>query len=211
MASAAGLRIGITAKGFEAAQRQLESLGKSIDPVLRGSLDSTAVDVRKRRYTPEIAKMFKGRSWVNKRIVVKRVNLRKGRFDARLIPSSAGVYVTEYRRWGYQAIDATRARILVGSFRGHKVAAGFVNPSSFARQPLSSRSSVTRNVKRRGGAFTYSYDKESLGPAIGPSVAFFFKRLSGVATIKYANRKLQVEFQRRLRRELLRGAVGGRG
>lgn len=205
MAGSGGLRIGVRAEGFEAAKRQLASQGKSVDPALRGALDTTATETRKRRYTPQIAPMFRGRSWVNKRIVIKRVNVRKGRFNARLIPSSSGVFVTEYRRWGYQAIDKTRARILVGSFKGHKVAAGFVNPSSFARQPLATRQAVTRNVKKRGGAFTYSYGNGQLQPAIGPSVAFFFKRLTNVATVRWVNRRLEVEFQRRVRRALLRG------
>lgn len=202
------MRIGISQTGFEAAKKQLESQGKSIDPVLRGSLDTTITDVRKRRYTPVLARMFKGSSWVNKRIVVKRVNLKKGRFDARLIPSSAGVYVTEYRRWGYQVIDKTRARIFVGVFKGSKIAAGFVNPSSFGRQPLATRSSVTRNVKARGGAFTYKYGagtQSGVMPAMGPSVAFFFKRLTTNTTVTWANRRLQQEFQRRMRRALLRG------
>ncbi|WAC45580.1 hypothetical protein OU997_05255 [Pseudomonas sp. SL4(2022)] len=202
------MRIGISTQGFEAAKRQLESLGKNIDPVLRGALNTTAAEVRKRRYTPVLARMFKSSSWVNKRIVIKRVNTRKGRFDARLIPSSAGVNVTEYRRWGYQAIDQTRARILVGVFKGHKIAAGFVNPSSFARRPLATRSSVTRNVKKRGGAFTYKYGtgtQTGVMPAMGPSVAFFFKRLTSATTVSWANQKLQQEFQRRMRRELLRG------
>ena len=207
MASTGGLKIGIRPVAFDAAKRQLESIGRQIEPVLRGALDTTAADTRQRRYTPIIAKMFKGRSWVNKRIVVKRVNMRKGRFDARLIPSSAGVYVTEYKRWGYQAIDATRARILVGSFKGHKVAAGFVNPSSFARQPLATRSSVTRMVKRRGGKFTYTYGtgtQSGLMPAMGPSVAWFFKQLTTATTVRWVNRRLEQEFQRRMRRELLK-------
>lgn len=205
MAGSGGLRIGVRAEGFEAAKRQLASLGKSVDPALRGALDTTASEARQRRYTPHIAPMFRGRSWVNKRIVIKRVNARKGRFDARLIPSSAGVYVTEYKRWGYQAIDKTRARILVGSFKGHKVAAGFVNPASFGRQPLATRSSVTRNVKKRGGAFTYNYGSGQLQPAMGPSVAWFFKKLTSVTTLRWINRRLEAEFQRRVRRALLRG------
>ncbi len=113
--------------------------------------------------------------------------------------------MTEYKRWGYQAIDKTRARILVGSFKGHKVAAGFVNPSSFARQPLATRQSVTRNVKKRGGAFTYSYGDGQLQAAIGPSVAWFFKQLTSVTTVRWVNRRLEAEFQRRVRRALLRG------
>jgi len=207
MATTGGLKIAIRPVAFDAAKRQLESIGRQIEPVLRGALDTTASDTRQRRYTPIIAKMFKGRSWVNKRIVIKRVNVRKGRFDARLIPSSAGVYVTEYKRWGYQAINATRARILVGSFKGHKVAAGFVNPSSFARQPLATRSTVTRMVKRRGGQFTYRYGagtQSGLMPAMGPSVAWFFKQLTTVSTVRWVNKRLEQEFQRRMRRELLK-------
>lgn len=202
------LRIGITAKGLEAAQKQLESIGKKVDPVLRGALDTTVADTRKRRYTKVLAPMFKGTSWVNKKIIVKRVNTRKGRFDARLIPSSAGVYVVEYKRWGYKVVAPTRAQIFVGAFKGSKVAAGFVNPASFARRPLATRRSVTRNVASRGGAFTYNYGtgtKSKLMGAMGPSVAFFFKRLTTVTTIKWANARLQQEFQRRLRKELLKG------
>ena len=208
MAGTGGLRLGISAEGLDAARRQLESLGRRVEPVLRGAIDTTAMDVRKTRYTAQIARMFKGRSWVNKRIVVKRVNMRKGRFDARLIPSSSGVPVTEYRKWGYQTISPTRARILVGSFKGHKVAAGFVNPSSFARQPLATRSASTKNVKKRGGEFTYSYGagtQSGVMPAMGPSVAWFFKQLTSATTVKYANQKLQQEFARRLRKELLKG------
>ncbi|MCY1360867.1 hypothetical protein D9M69_475130 [compost metagenome] len=186
----------------------MESQGKKVEPVLRGTLDSTATETRKRKYTPAIAPMFRNRGWVNKRLVIKRVNTLKARFDARIIPSSAGVYVTEYRRWGYQPINATRARILVGSFRGSKVAAGFVNPASFARQPLATRSSVTRNVKKRGGSFTYTYGagtQSGVMPAMGPSVAYFFKRLTSVTLIRWVNRYAEAEFQRRYRRALLRG------
>lgn len=207
MAGDGGIRLSIGQHGFKAAQAQLASLGRSIDPVLRGALDSTAVEVRKRRYTPVIAPMFKSRSWVNKRIVIKRVNLKRGRTDARLIPSSAGVYVTEFRRWGYQAINATRARILVGSFKGHKVAAGFVNPASDGRQPWRTRSERARNLKRPAkfdGRKSYRYST-GLDHALGPSIAWFFKRLTSAATMRYANRHLQTEFQRRLRRELIKG------
>jgi len=209
MAGAGGLRIGIRAESFDAAKRQLESIGRKIDPVLRGALDTTAVEVRKRRYTPAIAQMFKGRSFVNKRILVKRVNRRKGRFDARLIPSSAGVYVTEYRKWGFIPITPTRARIIVGSFKGHKVAAGFVNPASFGRQPWRTRSEKERKLKKApkfDQRTSYRY-QTPLEAAIGPSVAFFFKRMTNAATLKYANQRVQQEFQRRLRKELLKGAA----
>lgn len=209
MAGTGGLRLGIRPESFDAAKKQLESIGRKIEPVLRGALDTTAAELRKRRYTPAIAPMFKGRSFVNKRIQVKRVNLRKGRFDARLIPSSSGVYVTEYRKWGYVLISATRARIIVGSFKGHKVAAGFVNPASFGRQPWRTRSEKERKLKKPpkfDQRTSYRYETP-LSPAIGPSVAFFFKRMTNAATLKYANQRVQQEFQRRLRKELLKGDV----
>lgn len=215
MAGSGGVRLGITQQGFKAAQAQLQSLGRSIDPVLRGALDATAVEVRKRRYTPFIAPMFKARSWVNKRIVIKRVNLKRGRIDARIIPSSAGVYVTEFRRWGYQTIAPTRARILVGSFKGHKVAAGFVNPASEARQPWRTRSEKARSASARKKfapaikSYRYGVQGGGLDHAMGPSIAWFFKRLTNVATMRYANRHLNTEFQRRLRKELLKGQRRG--
>lgn len=209
MAGQGGLRIGITPQGFDAAKKQLEAVGRKIDPVLRGALDTTASEARKRKYTPVIAPMFKNRSFVNKRIVIKRVNARKGRFDARLIPSSSGVEVTDYRRWGAQPISATRARILVGVFRGQKVAAGFINPASAGRRPLATRSSATRNIISRGGNFTYRYGAGPRGlmEAMGPSVAWFFKQLTDSQTVGWVNRTLQAEFQRRMRRELLKGPV----
>ena len=43
MAGSGGLRIAVTAHGFEAAKKQLESLGRKVEPVLRGALDSTAM------------------------------------------------------------------------------------------------------------------------------------------------------------------------
>ena len=33
------LRVGISTSGFDAAKRQLESIGKKIEPVLRGALE----------------------------------------------------------------------------------------------------------------------------------------------------------------------------
>jgi hypothetical protein len=208
MAGGGGLKLSIGQPRYAAAKAQLESIGRSIDPVMRGTLDTTAMELRKRRYTPAIAPMFKSRSWVNKRIIVKRVNLRRGRIDARLIPSSAGVYVTEYRRWGFQTISPTRARILVGSFKGHKVAAGFVNPASFARQPWRTRSERARSLKRppkldQRKSYRYA---TALEPALGPSIAWFFKQLTNNTTMRYAERLLQQEFQRRLRKELLKGS-----
>lgn len=209
MASSGGVRLNITQQGFKEAKKQLESLGRKIDPVLRGALDSTATDARKRRYTPIIAPMFKNRSFVNKRIIIKRVNLKKGRIDARLIPSSSGIEVTDYRRWGYQAINATRARIMVGSFKGHKIAAGFVNPSGAGRKPLSTKSERARNLKKPpkfDSRKSYKYNT-GLTEALGPSVAFFFKRLTNQSTVAYINKHLQAEFSRRLRKELLKGAA----
>lgn len=186
--------------GLEAAKTQLASMGKSVGPVLRGAIDTTAVDVRRRKYVPPMAPMFKNRRFVASRIILKKVRLRKKIFDARLIPSSSGVYVTEFRRWGFLPVSPTRARIIVGSFKGSRVAAGFVNPASFARQPWRTR------TERRTAKRTYRYES-ALKPAIGPSIAFFFKRLTNRDTLQFANRRLQNEFQRRYRKELIRATA----
>ena len=209
MATAGGLRIGITPVGFEQAAAQLRAKQRKVEPVLRGALDTTATDLRRRKYVPPLGSVFKQRSWINKRIIIKRVNARKGRFDARLIPSGSGVEVRSYRNWLWHGVDGvhskTRARIFVVGLRGKKMAAGFVNPSSSNRTPLRTRSERARNLKRpaRAGDNVKSYRYSTLlQEALGPSVAYWFWRLTTPELIAYANRRLNAEFQQRARREL---------
>ncbi|MBN0308424.1 hypothetical protein JTL37_34640, partial [Pseudomonas aeruginosa] len=100
--------------------------GRRVDPVMRGALNTTATQTRKQRYNEPMRPAFTS-AFANRRIVIKRA--RAGRMNARLIPSSSGVNVTAYRRWIFEPINSTRARIYVVGPNGRKVAAGFVNPS----------------------------------------------------------------------------------
>lgn len=170
--------------GLEQARAQLLAAGKKVDPVLRGALNTTATKSRSERYVKPLGKTIAGPR-LRRALRVKRANSR--RMNARIIPSSSGVAVVNYRTWGVDRIDATRARIWVAGPNGRKIAAGFVNPSSSNRLPLSTR---------KGRA------KASLRLAQGPSVAYWFKQLSGGQTIAWVNAYLQQEFRKRMNREL---------
>src|SRR5690606_14468959 len=110
-------------------------------------------------------------------------------------PSSSGIPVTRYRSWSFEPIDATRARVYVMGPRGKKLAAGFVNPASAGRKPL-------YTMSRRG---KYLYSKQ-LQEAKGASVAYWFKQLTTGQTLRWTNAFLQQEFEKRLRREITKGA-----
>lgn len=68
------------------------------------------------------------------------------------------------------------------------------NPSSFSRMPWSTR------IKVRGAP------KGFLSPALGPSVAYWFKQLTDNQTIRWTNIFLQQEFEKRIRQEIAKGA-----
>ena len=185
--------------GLEHAMRQLEQASKKVDPVLRGALNSTATKSRAQRYVKPLYGTFKSSVLGSRlegadlrgKITVKRA--KKGRMNSRLIPSSSGVRVDDYRRWFFEQITPTRGRIYVYGLRGKKVAAGFVNPSSIRQAALS-----TRNGKKTPAG------RPRLGPAIGPSAAYWFKQLTTNQTIRWVNAYLQQEFAKRMRKELSR-------
>ena len=182
--------------GVEQAQLRLREAGAKVEPVMRGALNTAATKTRTERYVRPMSGTLKG-ARVRAALRVKRANSR--RLNSRIIPSSSGVLVVRYRNWGFDVIDATRARIWVTGPKGRKVAAGFVNPSSANRLPLSTRSSRTK------GAKTYAY-KRALQLAQGPSVAYWFKQLTDGQTIRWVNAFLQQEFDRRIRREIAKRA-----
>lgn len=189
--------------GVTAAEETLKRIGKKIDPVLRGALNTTATQVRKQRYNAPLRVAFPS-GFINKAIVIKRANSK--RRDARLIPSSSGVVVTQYKHWTFLRIDRTRARIVVTGPYGRKLAAGFVNPEGRKRLPLSTRSSKARVLKNPSKNRTphiknYVY-AHPLGEAMGPSVAHWFKVLTTPTTIRWTNVFLQQELWRRVRVEL---------
>lgn len=186
------MQLSVRVVGIEQAQARLKEAGRKVDPVLRGALNTTATQARQQRFVKPLTRtLAAGRA--RRAMKIKRANSR--RLNARIIPSGSGVPVVHYRSWGFDPIDATRARIWVIGPSGKKIAAGFVNPSSRHKLPLSTRSSKT--TARR----TYRYAR-GLQLAQGPSVAYWFKQLGDNQTIRWTNTFLQQEFQRRLRREL---------
>lgn len=191
MASAGGLTASVQFVGGELARRQLAEQGKKIDPVLRGSLNSTATKTRTERYINPMRGAIKPVR-LRAAMKVKRANTR--RLNSRIIPSSSGITLLNYNTWGYDAIDATRARLWVRGPTGRKVAAGFINPSSAQRLPWDTRSKRARQAP----AMAWAHRRL----AIGPSAAYWFKNLTDTQTIRWVNTYLQQEFARRMRKEL---------
>jgi len=178
------MEVSVKLKGFEDAKRRLAASSRKIDPVMRGALNTTVSQTRKQRYVQPMSRSIKGKR-LNAALKIKRANSRN--MNARIIPSSSGILVLNYKTWGMDKIDATRARIWVIGSNGKKVAAGFINPSSSKKLPWS-----TRGKKARGGLRT----------AIGPSAAYWFKQLSRGNTIQWINAFLEREFARRVTKEL---------
>ena len=190
------MNVTVKVLGLKEAERQLQAQAKKVDPVLRGALNTTATKTRTERFVKPLTQTIRPQR-VRAALKVKRA--RRGRMDARIIPSSSGVLVVNYRTWGFDVIDATRARIWVRGPRGRKVAAGFVNPSSSQKLPLSTRSSKTT---ARGKTYAY---KRALQLARGPSTAYWFKQLATTQTIKWTSDYLQAEFAKRLQKEIDKG------
>lgn len=192
------MELSVRVVGLEQARAQLLAAGKKVDPVLRGALNTTATKSRTERYMKPMGALFKasvlgarlGNTDLRGKLAIKRA--KRGRMNSRIIPSSSGVRVDDYRRWVYEILSPTRARIYVYGLGGRKVAAGFVNPASARQSPLSTR----------GGRTTASANREILRAALGPSAAFWFRKLSGSGTIAWVNAYLQQEFRKRMNREL---------
>lgn len=196
MAATSGVNMSVRLVGREMAQARLAAIGRSVEPVARGAVNTTATRSRAERYVKPLAGTIDAPR-LRRALRVKRANSR--RMDARIIPSSSGVLVVNYRQWGFDVIDATRARIWVAGPGGKKIAAGFVNPSSRQRLPLSTRSGKT--VQKAAGQRTYAYQR-ALQLAQGPSVAYWFRQFTDAGTIRWTNIFLQQEFERRIRREI---------
>ena len=186
------MQIKVRLIGLEQAQARLAAQQKKIDPVLRGALNTTATKSRAERYVKPLAKTIAPK---RTRAAMKIKRARRGMMNSRVIPSGASVPVIDYKTWGYDVIDATRARIWVRGPNGRKTAAGFVNPSSKHKLPLQTRSSKTV------GAKTYEY-KRLLQIAGGLSVAYWFRDLTTAQTVRWVNAYLHGEFNKRMIKEL---------
>ena len=187
------MQVKLKLTGMDQAMRQLQAAGKKVDPILRGALNTTATKTRSDRYVAGLKGTLKG-ARVRSALKVKRANSR--RMNSRIIPSSSGILLLNYQSWGYDPIDATRARLWVRAPNGRKVAAGFVNPSSVGKLPWNTRSKMGR------GSNEAAWRARRL--AMGPSAAYWFKKLTTNQTIRWVNAYLQQEFTRRMRKELSR-------
>jgi len=201
------MEMGVRMVGTEFARARLAQINRQVDPVLRGALNTTATKARSERYVKRMGSVFKssilgarlGGSDLRGKLTIKRA--RKGRMNSRIIPSSSGIRVDDYRRWLFEWLSPTRARVYVMGLRGKKLAAGFVNPASIGQKPM-----ATRGDKRAGGK---NYRRNiKLQTAMGPSMAYWFQQLTGSETIRWTNVFLRQEFERRVRREIARYGAG---
>ena len=184
------MRMHVHIEGVSRAMRELEKKQKRVVPVVRGALNTTAAKARTERFVKPLGKTMQAKR-VRAAMKVKRA--RRGMMNARVIPSSAGIPVVMYKTWGISdPISPTRAAIWVAGPHGRKRAAGFINPASKNKLPLATHS-------KRG---KYRYDYKNLQLALGPSIAYWFKDLSGPATQAWVNSFLQEEFQRRMQKEM---------
>lgn len=174
------MQMDVSIAGLEQAKARMAAIGKNLAPVLRGTLNTTATKTRSERFAKPMAAVFGARGKAMKRIALKRAN--SNRTNSRLIPSSSGVPITEFKGWTYEPISKTRARIMVNGLHGRKLAAGFVNPSSDNRKAL--RTTKTKKV----------------AGALGPSAAYFFKQLNNPATLRWVNAFMRQELEKRLRK-----------
>ena len=188
------MQLKVSLKGLDKAARELQRKQKRVAPVLRGALNTTATKARAERYVKPLGKTLAGKR-VRAALRVKRA--RRGMMNSRIIPSSAGVPVALYKAWGIlNAISPTRASIWVVGPNGKKQAAGFINPASSHKLPLG-----TKLLKKRGGGEKGKRGKET-HLAHGPSVAHWFRGLSGRDTQAWVSSFLQDEFQKRMQKEL---------
>lgn len=186
------MQIALKVYGVDMAKARLAAVGRKVDPVLRGALNTTATKTRTDRYVKPMQGAL-DKQFVRQGMRIKRA--RRGMMNSRIIPSSSGVPVTRYRSWFFEWISPTRARLWVRGPLGRKLAAGFVNPSSAAQQPWRTKRTRIRVT-----------DQNFLMPALGPSVAYWFRKFSTTKTINWTNTFLQQEFEKRLRKEIAKGA-----
>lgn len=129
-----------------------------------------------------------------------------GKPEASITPSSAGIPARCYRhRADTVGASKVRARVLVDWWRGEKVAAGFINPSSSRKLPLATRSVRARNVSakaRNPQVKEYRYDYVVPQDANGPSAAALFRVAVDDNTRALAAERLALEFNLDLDKEL---------
>ncbi|MDU4255578.1 hypothetical protein [Pseudomonas sp.] len=196
------MKVRVQMVGVEQARRRLAEIGRSVEPDLRGGLNSAVRRGRKELYLPDLLRLFPSSRMLNRAMALKLAGTR--RLNARIIPSSSGVRVRDRKGWqrGMGTTSGpTRSQIYVPDLTGRKLAAGFVNPEGRQKSPLATHS-------RRGGGSgrSYRYGRSEVPvDALGPSVAYYFRRLSNVQRVRLIGAIAQQEFERRVRMRLAKG------
>ena len=131
-------------QGADRLSSLLGSIPKETERAQRNALNAAATEF-KRGFVNDISagtglkkKLVRGRI---------RVSRAKGAGDARIIPDSQGLPITEYTWRPEPAGHPTRARVLIRWFGGWKVAAGFINPE--ADRPIPMKTITSRGRLRR--------------------------------------------------------------
>ena len=91
------MQVGIKLVGHEQASARLQAIGRAVEPVVRGALNTTAGQARTQRYIKPMRSLFRasvlgarlGNADLRGKLALKRANSK--RLNARIIPSSAGV------------------------------------------------------------------------------------------------------------------------
>jgi hypothetical protein len=148
---------------------------------------------------------FSKATGVRRAIFNDRLTLRQATNNtpvASITPSSRGIPARSYKHRG-DPINGSklRARVLVAWWRGEKVAAGFINPSSSRKLPLATRS-VAQRTSRAGKAKTYQYNYEVPRTAQGPSAAALFQVAVDDSVMQQVDERLGIEFNIDLDKEL---------
>lgn len=154
----------VSLTGIEEVVSMLDRLGREGDN-LSNEAATRAATVLRQGY---LVSLISGATGIKRSTLLRFMYAKKASKQhpySRVNFSGAGIPVSEYK-YQMRRISQTRAQILVNWFGGTKVAAGFINPSSSNKHPLSSRNQkTTKNGK------TYTYRNGRLEHALGLSAA----------------------------------------
>jgi len=152
-------------QGADRLAALLGALPDETERAQRNALNAAATEI-KRSFVDEIS----GGTGLKKKLVRQGIRVSRAKratSEARIIPDSQGLPITEYTWRPEPAGHPTRARVLIRWFGGWKVAAGFINPESDRPVPLktiTSRGRSRRPMLAHGvsiaAAFKYVRDDE---------------------------------------------------
>lgn len=177
-----------------------------IDPKLYQRMQINSIN-RTARWAKRVLMVepFSKATGVRRVIFSDRLKLRTATNNtpfASITPSSSGIPARSYKHRA-DPINGSkvRARIFVAWWRGEKIAAGFINPSSTRKLPLATRS-VAERSSRSGRTKTYRYDYKVPRGAQGPSAAALFQVAVDDSVMTQVDDRLAFEFNNDLDKEL---------